>query len=108
MHQERRRAQRIPFQQVVSVSLGNGGGEVTAVAQNVSSGGAFLHCDRLISPGSQVALLLVLSVLPFEITHGKAVRVWCVSKVVRVEPQLIDGKFGTALEFVSIETLPQA
>lgn len=79
-----------------------------ALAKNISSGGAFLYCDSFIAVGSQVGLLLFLSVLPLEITQGAPVRVWCVAKVVRVEPELVEGKFGTALEFISIQTLPQA
>jgi len=108
MPQERRRSQRISIEQVASVSLGNGGDTMIALAKNISSRGAFLHCDRFVAPGSQVGLLLFLSVLPLEITQGQPVRVWCVSKVIRVDPELVDGKFGTALQFISIQTLPQA
>jgi c-di-GMP-binding flagellar brake protein YcgR len=103
--QERRRSQRIPVQQSVSISLGDGGGLATAVSENISSGGAFFYSDRYISAGSEVGLILVL---PREVTLGEPVRVWCVTKVVRVESQLKEGKFGVALEFLSFQVLSQA
>jgi hypothetical protein len=34
--------------------------------------------------------------------------VWCRAKVVRIEQQLSDGKFGVALAFTSVQQLPEA
>jgi len=34
--------------------------------------------------------------------------VWCGSQVVRVEPQLKEGKFGIALEFLNLHVLREA
>ena len=103
MLQERRRSQRVLVQQVVSISLG--GDLATAVSENVSSGGAFIYCDQFIASGSEVGLVLVL---PLEVTQGEPVRVWCICRVVRVEKQLIKGKFGIGLEFLNFQVLPQA
>jgi len=67
MRQDRRRSKRVTVQQAVSITLGKAGGIVTAVSESVSSGGALLYCDRFISPGSEVGLVIVL---PLEVTHG--------------------------------------
>jgi hypothetical protein len=85
--------------------LGNGGGVVTATSDNVSSGGALFYCDRFISRGSDVALVIVL---PLEITQGKLIQGWCSGKVVRVEKELKDGKFGIAIEFTTFQLMPSA
>jgi len=55
---------------------------VTAVSDNVSSGGALLYCDRFISPRSEVGLVIVL---PLEVTTELAVQVWCSGEVLRVD-----------------------
>lgn len=89
----------------MSITLGNGGGVVTATSDNVSSGGELFYCDRFISPGSDVALVIVL---PLEITHTKPIHGWASGKVVRVEKELKDGKFGIAIEFTSFQALPSA
>jgi hypothetical protein len=94
------RSKRISVQQVVSITLGNGGGIVTAVSNNVSVGGALFYCDRFISRGSHVALLIVL---PLEITHEKPTQGWCSGKIVRVEKELKDGKFGIAIDFTTFQ-----
>lgn len=66
MRQDRRRSKRVTVQEAVSITLGKAGGIVTAVS-DVSSGGPLLYCDRLISPRSEVGLVIVL---PLEVTHG--------------------------------------
>jgi len=78
---------------------------MTAVSDNASSGGALFYCDRFISPGSDVGLVFVL---PLEITHAKPIQGWCSGKVVRVEKELKDGKFGIAIEFTTFQLLPSA
>jgi hypothetical protein len=102
---DRRRSKRISVQQAVSITLGISGGVVTAISDNVSSGGALFYCDRFISPDSDVGLAISL---PLEITHGKAVQVWGLGKVLRVEKELKDGKFGIAIEFTTSQVLPSA
>lgn len=91
------------MQQTVSLTLGNGGGVVTAVCVNVSASGALVLCDRFLAPGSMISSVLVL---PVEV--GVGVEAWCSGRVVRVEPELRDGKFATALQFQNFQTVPRA
>jgi c-di-GMP-binding flagellar brake protein YcgR len=103
---ERRRSQRFPIHQYLLINLGNGGQEVAAFSENISSGGAFVYCARFIAAQTQVSLIVTL---PTETTHkGESVQVWCGSQVVRVESQLKEGRFGIALEFLNLHVLPQA
>jgi hypothetical protein len=102
---ERRRSQRFPLHQYLSINLGNGGQEVAAFSENISSGGAFVYCERFIAERAQISLIIAL---PTEVTHAESVRVWCDSRVVRVDPQLKEGKFGIALEFINLHVLSQA
>jgi c-di-GMP-binding flagellar brake protein YcgR len=102
---ERRRGQRIPVRQMVTISLGNGGHQVSAFSLNISSGGAFIYCDRFLGLESGVALILDL---PPDITKAGSCRVWCEAKVVRIDQQLTEGKFGIALAFTSVQPLPEA
>jgi hypothetical protein len=85
---ERRRSERFPIHQYLLINLGNGGQEVAALSENISSGGAFVYCERFIAAHTQVSLIVTL---PTETTHSESVRVWCGSEVVRVEPQLKGG-----------------
>jgi len=102
MERDRRRSKRVPVQQGLTINLGNGGCVATAVSDNVSPGGALFYCDRFVSPGSEVSLVVVL---PLELTQGIAVQVWCSGKVRRVEKELREGKFGIAAEFLGIQAL---
>jgi hypothetical protein len=95
----------VSVQQSLSVALGNGAGIMNAVSTNISSGGALFYCDLFISPGSEVSLVVVL---PLELTRGIAVQVWRSGKVRRVEKQLKEGKFGIAVEFLTLQALPSA
>jgi hypothetical protein len=45
---DRRRAPRIALQQAVSLVIGNGGHEVPAMTENLSSDGVLLNADQLI------------------------------------------------------------
>jgi hypothetical protein len=38
--------------------LGNGGHQVSAFSANISSGGAFIYCDKFLAIESEVALIL--------------------------------------------------
>ena len=42
---ERRYSQRFPIHQYVLINLGNGGQEIAAFSENISSGGAFVYCE---------------------------------------------------------------
>jgi hypothetical protein len=102
---ERRRSERFPIHQHLLINLGNGGHEVAAFSENISSEGAFVYCERFIAAHTQVSLIVAL---PTETTQSESVRVWCGGKFVRVEPQLKEGKFGIALEFLSLHVLREA
>lgn len=102
---DRRRAQRIALQQVLYMLVGDGDSEVPAVTENFSSNGVLLYADRLINEGAEVGLILALPATETE-TEGK--RLWCFGKVIRVEKQLKEGKFGMAIGFQRHEQLPRA
>ena len=89
---ERRLSERAMIQQTVSLTLGNGGGVIRAVSVNLSAAGALVLCDRFIAPGSMIGSLLILPV-----EEGIGVQAWCSGKVVRVEPEVRDGKFAHRL-----------
>ena len=102
---ERRRSPRFPIHQYLLINLGNGGQEVTAFSENISSWGALVYCERFIAAHTRVSLIVDL---PTGTTQSESVRVWCGSQVVRVEPRLREGKFGIALEFLNLHVLPTA
>ena len=103
---ERRRSQRFPTQQMVLIFLrDNGERECTAVADNLSTGGAFVHCDRYIAVGSEAFVILLL---PHEITLGERMGACCVSKVVRTNEEPKERKYGIALAFQHYQLLPQS
>jgi c-di-GMP-binding flagellar brake protein YcgR len=103
--EERRSNRRIPVQQAVTVALGNGGHQVSALSANISAGGVFVYSNRFLPLGSKVALIIDL--MP-EITKADTRRVWCEAKVMRIDQELKDGQFGIALAFLSVHPLPQA
>jgi hypothetical protein len=97
MRRERRQNHRVSSQQKVSLLVPHHGDQAfTAIAQNLSIEGAFLICDRHITPGSRMDLSLVL---PPEVTRGEEKRVYCVTEVVRVQELMTDGSFGAAVSF---------
>jgi hypothetical protein len=102
---DRRRAQRIALQQAVSLVIGNGGHEVPAITESLSSAGVLLYADRFIREGALIGLVLVLPAIQAE-TEGQ--RVWCLGKIVRIERELKEGKFGLAIGFQRYELLHQA
>ena len=102
---DRRRAQRIALQQAVSLVAGNGLHEVPAITENLSSAGVLLYADQFIQEGTLIGFVLVLPQIETE-TEGK--RVWCLGKIVRIERELKEGKFGLAIGFQRYELLHQA
>jgi len=100
---DRRRAPRIALQQAVSLVIGNGGHEVAAITENLSSAGVLLYADQLIREGSEIGLILVV---PEAEAEGKWM--WCFGKVLRVEKELKEGKFGMAIGFQRFEVLSRA
>jgi hypothetical protein len=85
--------------------IGNGGHEVPAIIENLSSAGVLLYADQLIQEGSETGLILVVP--PPEL-EGEGKRVWCFGKVLRVEKELKEGKVGMAIGFQRFEVLSQA
>jgi len=102
---DRRRAHRIALQQAVSLVIGNDGHEVPAITENLSSAGILLYADQFIREGTLLGLVLVLPPIETE-TEGK--RVWCLGKIVRIERELKEGKFGLAIGFQRYEVLHAA
>jgi hypothetical protein len=102
---DRRGAQRILLQQAVSVVIGNDGHEAPAITDNFSSTGVLLYADQLIPEGSEIGLILVVPPVEAE-AEGK--RMWCFGKVLRVEKELKEGRFGIAIGFQRWEVLSQA
>ena len=106
MLRERRQSQRFHDEQVVFVTLANREREsIAAVTENVSADGTLLYCYRFIAPGSQVELLLEFVT---EITLGKPVPALCQGRVLRIEQELKEGKFGIAVVFEQLHVLPSA
>ena len=85
--------------------MGNGGHQVSAVSANISSGGAFIYCDKFLAIESEAALILDF---PPDITRAGLSRVWCKARVLRIDEQLTEGRFGIALAFTSVRPLPEA
>ena len=102
---DRRRSQRIGTQQVVSIVLGDGGYEITAITENVSSGGVLLYAAQFIAEGTGVGVILTLPTTGPE-TEWR--RVWCFGKVLRLEKELKEEKFGTVIVFERYEVLSEA
>jgi hypothetical protein len=94
---DRRRAPRIALRQTVSLVIGNGGHQVAAITENLSSAGVLLYTDQLIREGSEIGLILVVP--PAE-PQAAAKWLWCFGKVLRVERELNEGKFGMAIDSV--------
>ena len=102
---DRRRAPRIALQQTVSLVIGNGGHEVAAITENLSSAGVLLYADQLIRERSEIGLMLAV---PSPEPPAEAKWMWCFGKVLRVERELKEGKFGMAIGFQRFEVLSRA
>jgi hypothetical protein len=83
--------------------IGNGGYEVPAITENLSSAGVLLYAAQLIQEGSEIGLILVMPPVEAE-AEGR--RMWCFGKVLRVEKELKEGQFGMAIGFQRPENLP--
>ena len=77
---------------------------MSAVSANISSEGMFMYCDRFLAVGSEVTMILDL---PPEIMKA-GTHVWCRAKIVRIDRQLSEGKFGIAIAFTGVQSLPEA
>jgi hypothetical protein len=82
--------------------IGNDGREVPAITANLSSIGVLLYANRLIQEGTEIGLIIVVP--PVE-AGAEGRRMWCFGKVIRVEKELKEGKFGIAIGFQCSEVL---
>jgi hypothetical protein len=69
--------------------------ETSTETQDVSSRGIYFYVDKHLPPGSPVEILLTL---PTEITMAGPVRVRCLGRITRVEPQNSTKRLGIAAE----------
>jgi hypothetical protein len=85
--------------------IGDNGHQVPALTENLSSAGVLVYADQLIQEGSEVGLIVVMP--PVE-TEAEGRRMWCFGRVLRVETELKEGRFGMAIGFQRFEVLSQA
>jgi len=86
---DKRRARRFPMQLPVSIKPENGKNNAQMVqTRDVSSSGIYFEFEAPMSIGTSVEFLMTL---PEPLTKGTPVRIRCIGKVVRVEP---DSKAG--------------
>src|SRR5260370_25775254 len=102
---ERRRGFRFTLKQNIFLALGSEGPAVPALMKNFSSGGGFFYCDQSIRHEERVGLIVEL---PPEVTGGTSRRVWCLGKVLPIEEDISNGKFGIAIWFLRSPVLCHA
>lgn len=86
---DKRRARRFPMQLPVSIKPENSKTNASVVqTRDVSSSGIYFEFETPMTVGTQVEFLMTL---PEPLTKGTPVRIRCIGKVVRVEP---DSKAG--------------
>ncbi len=102
LNSDRRRTQRFPVQEIVSVSSAKD--SFSAITRDMSKGGAYLYTDHLIAEGWDVQFILTV---PSHVTHTQVIRVWCSGKVVRLET-MVEGRFGMGVEFDRYQILPES
>jgi hypothetical protein len=78
------------------------GHEKTVQTRNVSSSGVYFEFAAPLDVGTALEFVLTL---PEQITKGNAVRIKCVGKVVRVDPNKQEGSLGVAATIERYEFL---
>jgi hypothetical protein len=101
---ERRRYARAESDEEIVGSHHNGGQDVSATVVNISIGGAFIHAERFLAEGTE---LTFVAEFPRDTLRSLITRALCRARVLRLEKQLVEGKFGIALRFLSIQALPE-
>ncbi len=102
-----RKAPRFPIDEPVSATWTNGGAH-TSVGQtrDVSTAGVFFYADFKPMEGSSIELVLTF---PPELTNSESsMSVLCKGKVVRVEPDAMEGKTGVSVQIESYEVLGES
>lgn len=112
---ERRVGQRFPYNTPVALRECSGEIQGAGFTQDLSSRGAFLFTDALLTQGSEIELTLRM---PSEITLGESMRVRCRGRILRVANpavavaqnssgrDLSGPRLGLAVRFDSYEYLP--
>ena len=81
---DKRRARRFPMQLPVSIKAEQSkGGAATVQTRDVSSSGIYFEFQTPMAVGTSVEFLMTL---PEPLTKGTPVRIRCIGKIVRVEP----------------------
>ena len=101
---ERRVGQRFDLHLPVSVKLAGSAHEAGGFTQDLSARGTFFFTDYPLGAGETIELTLVM---PSEITLGKAMRVRCQGRVLRVLQPAVETKLGVAVHFARYEYLPE-
>lgn len=102
---ERRRAPRIPAKVPVKLRPVEGTTPymVSADSINLSEHGLFFQMTGPMKPGSRIELSFIM---PPEVTGSVSMKVRCVGRVVRVEPNAnSDGRTGVAAHIERFETI---
>jgi len=89
--------------------IGDDGHEVPAITGNLSLAGVLLYADQRIQEGTEIGLILVVPPVEAEAdAEAAGRRMWCFGKVLRVEKELKEGKFGIAIGFRRFEVVADA
>ncbi len=75
------------------------------VTRDISTTGLFFYANFRPDEGSRLELILTL---PVEITNAESLPVFCVGRVVRVEPNDVAGRHGVAVEIERCQSLSAA
>jgi c-di-GMP-binding flagellar brake protein YcgR len=100
---ERRRHVRVQVDDSLVLSLGGSHYNVSAALTDISLGGAFFYSERFLAEGSELAFMVVF---PPGTMASKWLRALCRARVLRANKQPVAGKFGTAVRFLNVQTLP--
>jgi hypothetical protein len=100
---ERREYPRVSVDEIVNIQSPHCPQDSSAIARNLSLGGALLETGHCVDNDTQVAMFLIL---PSELTHTRDVRAWCQGKVLRKQ-ELHPGHFHLAIKFDHYEPFPQ-
>lgn len=100
-HPERRKLARLPLEVFVRIQVNGATGVELAETSNVSARGLYVHTRSQLFSGQELECVLVL---PQRLTHTPApVLIGCRGKVVRLNDNLPDERFGVAIEIHSYD-----
>ncbi|HZQ25013.1 MAG TPA: PilZ domain-containing protein [Terriglobales bacterium] len=99
---ERRQYPRVSVDEIVNIRSPHCPEDASAIARNLSLGGAFLEAGHCVDTDAQLGMFLIL---PSELTRTRDVRAWCLGKVLR-KNQHQPGRFQVAIKFEHYEPFP--